>query len=217
MNKQWVIRTISVLGALSLLTIAAPVFAQNKPEGPGVGKEPSQSSALTLSCSTGTKINHQPQYVCTVGNIDTSTNAKTTLVFRALTHDNFSDETSSTNSNSESTPDSGTNNTSNDDLGTTLNGLTGVTITPKASNTKFTSDTKTFILSGAIPAHTYAITVGQNSPDYTKEYADESSPQTLTPPVGQLPEVPYAVALPAVGVGFGLLLWRRNRRHLRFE
>lgn len=203
MNRRWITRGISVVGAVSLLAMATPAFAANLAEGLGNGSEPSQASTLTLSCNQGSVVGGQPQYVCTVGNIDI-TKAETTIVFRAL---DSSDYTAFAPS---SWGESGASNQSHDDGGTLLNGLSGVTITPSPVN-HWISSTKTFTLSGAIPSNTVAFSVGQNSPDLTNEVGDEAVVK-LTPPVGQLPEVPYAVALPIMGLGAGLVLWRRNRQ-----
>ena len=202
MHKHWIIRGVSVVGALSLLAMASPVFAATNPEGPGVGKEALASSTLTVSCNPGSEVGAQPQYVCTVSNIP-QTAATTTLFFRALDSAQYADFSQSTYGQS------GSANQSHDDSGTILNGLKGVTITPSPISKFGTS--ATFTLSGAIPSNTVAFSVGQYSQDRTKEYADEGIVK-LTPPVGQLPEVPYAAALPIVGLGVGLFLWRRNLR-----
>ena len=202
MNKHWIIRSVSVVGALSLLAMASPVFAATTPEGPGFGTEGTQTSTLTVSCNPGSEVGGQPQYVCTVSNIQL-TKATTTLFFRALDSAQYAHFSQSTYGQS------GSSNTSHDDSGTVLNGLKGVTITPSPIE-KFGASA-TFTLSGAIPSNTVAFSVGQYSQDQTKEYADESTAK-LTPPVGQLPEVPYAAALPIVGLGVGLFLWRRNLR-----
>lgn len=203
MNKRWITRGIAAAGALSLLAMAMPAFAAAGPEGPGTGKEASKTSALTLSCSTGSLVGGKPQYVCTVSNIDITT-SKTTIFFRAL------NSTQLTKFNESSFGQAGSSNQSHDDSGTILNGLQGVTITPTPVN-HFQTPSETFTLSGAIPSSTVAFSAGQYSQDRTKEYSDESVTK-LTPPVGQLPEVPYAAALPIVGLGVGILLWRRSKK-----
>lgn len=202
--NRWIVRGVSVLGALVLLSAAAPAFAQSTPEGIGFGKEASQGSSLTLACNQGTQVGGEPQYVCTVGNI-AQTPANTTLFFRALTSQQEGDFSLG------SYGQAGSSNQSSDDAGTILNGRQGVVINPSPTQ-QFTSTSETFTISGALPSNTVALTVGQYSPDRTKEYADEGM-VLLTPPVGQLPEVPFAVGLPIMGLGLGLLLWRRAQRH----
>lgn len=202
MHKRWIVRGVSAAGALALLSTATPAFAATTPEGPGVGKEALQSSTLTLSCNQGSLVSGKPQYVCTVGNI-AQTKASTTLYFRAL---NSSQDAAF---NQSSYGNSGTSNHSHDDSGTILNGLAGVTITPNPTNQKFTSSSETFTISGAIPSSTVALTVGQYSQDRTREYADEGVFK-LTPPVGQLPEVPFAVGIPVIGLGAAALILKRR-------
>lgn len=202
--KRWIGRGIAVVGSLAVLTIATPTFAKSGAEAPGVGKEGVQTSKLTLSCQPGTTTGGQPQYVCTVRHI-TITHANTTLVFRALDSQQESRFTQGSYSQA------GAGNAAHDDSGTILNSLSGVTITPNASNQKFTDRSETFMIAGAIPSNTVALAVGQYSPDRTKEYADEEL-VTLTPPVGQLPEVPFAVGVPLVGVGIGAVVWGRARK-----
>lgn len=205
MKTRWIVQGASVIGALAVLSVASPAFASSGPEGPGVGKEALQQSTLTLSCNTGALANGQPQYVCTVGNI-AQTSAKTTMFFRALN----SQEAGAFGQNSYGR--AGGHNRSHDDSGTILNGLKGVAINPTAAQQHFKSTSETFTISGALPSNTVALTVGQYSQDRTNEDADEGVVK-LTPPVGQLPEVPFAVGLPIAGLGVGMLMWRRARRN----
>lgn len=200
-------RMAVAVGAVVLgLGLASPAFAAEEPVH---GTLP-----LALSIST-----QGSNYVLTVYNINTGTQ-NTTLEFLALTQSQYS------------------NFKTNDDGGTPFPNYpyTGGLPYPDFSlpnpmpsgglkagsaskpiwgpTAQGWNTTETFTIPESdIPAGTVAISVAQMSPDLTNEWADEAAYPLDGSTAGNLPEVPYAAALPLMGVlvGGAGVLWRRRR------
>lgn len=184
MDTRWIKVGITLSGAIALLAVASPAFAAV--EGSGTGHE--ANSNLTLSISPKTPTSGKTQYTFTVGNID-HTKANTEIYFRTLTQSQYKEFSN------------------NDDVGTIISASA---ISPSTTQRKWPG-TETFTTT-AIPTGTAYVTVAQYSPDRSKEYEGEGIAPVPSLPTGQMPEVPFAVGLPLVGLAVGVLMWRGRRR-----
>ncbi len=196
MKKRWIEGGILVSGMVAVLAAATPTFASSTPEGPGQGQEAESNLSLSVTIKNG-------DYVFQVSGIK-NLRANTELYFRALT----SSQTASFDG-TYSKP-----NTSDDDQGTILPATDFTGVGGALLSGHHLPNTETFTMPiGSMPSGTASVTVAQYSIDRTAEHAGEGIASLPTIPPGQMPEVPYAAALPLVGVGAGLYLWRGHRRH----